>query len=458
MVHTFCVDGRYLALDVDSGTVHLLDEMSYEVISRWKKETPEQIVGELSGRFDEEELKEVIEEVKVLIAGGTLFSYDASLHTVPSEEEMKPGVIKAMCLLVAHDCNLRCRYCFASTGTFHGQRLLMPLDIGKRALEFLIERSGSRKFLEVDFFGGEPMLNFGVVKQLVAYGRELEKKTGKTFRFTITTNAYDLKDEDIEFFNREMSNVVLSVDGRKEVHDFMRPTAQGGGSWDQAMANAKKVAAARNQQNYYVRGTFTNRSLDFSKDVLALADQGFEQISVEPVVLAPSSPYALLQEQLPGILEQYDILYKEYVKRRADGRWFSFFHFCVDLAGGPCIKKRLKGCGAGVEYVAVTADGEIFPCHQFVGRKGYCMGSVLDGTLDESIREKFAHAHVLNKEKCANCWARLYCTGGCAANADAFHDGDLTKPYDMECEMEKKRLECAIAVTAGEMEARGEAE
>ena len=293
------------------------------------------------------------------------------------------------------------------------------------------------------------MLNFPVVKELVAYGRELEKKHGKVFRFTITTNAYSLTDEDIDYFNREMSNVVLSVDGRKETHDAMRPTADGQGSWERAMANAKKVAAARKQQDYYVRGTFTRKSLDFSRDVLALADQGFEQVSVEPVVLSPDSPYSLLPEHLPQILEQYDLLYKEYVQRRADGRWFSFFHFCVDLNGGPCIKKRLSGCGAGVEYVAVTADGEIFPCHQFVGREGYAMGSVLTGEIDEGIRRKFASAHVLNKEKCASCWARLYCTGGCAANADAFH-GDLLKPYEMECEMEKKRLECAIAVQAAE--------
>ena len=447
MVHTFCVDGRYLALDVDSGTVHMLDELGYEVVSRWEEQSEEEIVSALSSRFPEEEIREVAGEVRALKESGTLFSYDEDLHRAPQETD--PGVIKAMCLLVAHDCNLRCRYCFASTGTFHGKRLLMPEEIGRKALDFLVARSGSRRHLEVDFFGGEPMLNFEVVKKLVAYGRELEKKHGKVFRFTITTNAYSLTDEDIDFFNREMSNVVLSVDGRKETHDAMRPTADGQGSWERAMANAKKVVAKRGQKDYYVRGTFTRKSLDFSKDVLALADQGFEQVSVEPVVLSPDSPYSLLPEHLPGILEQYDLLYKEYVRRRADGRWFSFFHFCVDLNGGPCIKKRLSGCGAGVEYVAVTADGEIFPCHQFVGREGYAMGSVLTGKIDEDLRREFASAHVLNKEKCASCWARLYCTGGCAANAQAFH-GDLRKPYEMECEMEKKRLECAIAVQAAE--------
>ncbi len=447
MVHTFCVDGRYLALDVDSGTVHMLDELGYEVVSRWEEQSEEEIVSALSSRFPEEEIREVAGEVRALQESGTLFSYDEDLHRAPQETD--PGVIKAMCLLVAHDCNLRCRYCFASTGTFHGKRLLMPEEIGRKALDFLVARSGSRRHLEVDFFGGEPMLNFEVVKKLVAYGRELEKKHGKVFRFTITTNAYSLTDEDIDFFNREMSNVVLSVDGRKETHDAMRPTADGQGSWERAMANAKKVVAKRGQKDYYVRGTFTRKSLDFSKDVLALADQGFEQVSVEPVVLSPDSPYSLLPEHLPGILEQYDLLYKEYVRRRADGRWFSFFHFCVDLNGGPCIKKRLSGCGAGVEYVAVTADGEIFPCHQFVGRQGFAMGSVLTGKIDEDLRREFASAHVLNKEKCASCWARLYCTGGCAANAQAFH-GDLRKPYEMECEMEKKRLECAIAVQAAE--------
>ncbi len=449
MVHTFCQDGRYLALDVDSGAVHMLDELGYEVVSRWEKSSKEEIVEALAGRFARAEIEEVAGEVEELIRNGTLFSHDESLYT--PQTALKPGVIKAMCLHVAHDCNLRCKYCFASTGSFHGQRLLMPLEVGKKALDLLVARSGGRKFLEVDFFGGDPMLNFKVVKELVAYGRELEKKYDKKFRFTITTNAYALDEETIEYFNREMSNVVLSVDGRKEVHDAMRPTVKGTGSWDRAMKNAQKVAQARNQQNYYVRGTFTRDNLDFSNDVLALADAGFEQVSVEPVVLSPDSPYALLEEHLPGILEQYDILYKEYVKRRADGRWFSFFHFCVDLQGGPCIKKRLSGCGAGVEYIAVTPDGEIFPCHQFVGRPGYCMGSVITGEIDESIREKFAAAHVLNKEKCASCWARLYCTGGCAANAQAFHD-DLTKPYEMECEMEKKRLECAIAVQAAELE------
>lgn len=449
MVHTFCVDGRYLALDVDSGTVHMLDELSYEVISRWDDATQTEIADALQDRFDRTDIQEVASEIKELIDQGTLFSHDESLHIAPDVEAS--GVIKSMCLHVAHDCNLRCKYCFASTGSFHGERLLMPFEVGKKSLDLLVARSGSRKHLEVDFFGGEPMLNFKVVKQLVAYGRELEKLHDKKFRFTITTNAYALDDETIEYFNKEMSNVVLSIDGRKEVHDAMRPTVKGTGSWDRAMKNAQKVAAARNQQDYYVRGTFTRDNLDFSNDVLALADAGFEQVSVEPVVLSPDSPYALLEEHLPGILEQYDLLYKEYLKRRADGRWFSFFHFYVDLNGGPCIKKRLSGCGAGVEYLAVTPDGEIYPCHQFVGREGYCMGSVMTGEVDEGIRNKFAAAHVLSKEKCSSCWARLYCTGGCAANADAFH-GDLTKPYEMECEMEKKRLECAIGVHAAELD------
>ena len=470
MIHQYQNNGYNIVLDVNSGAVHVVDQEAYDVIKVLNRmnedhtvetlkapETAEALKKELGEKYSETDLIDILEAVTELTEQGRLFTRDIYESFIDVVKQRKT-VVKALCLHIAHDCNLACKYCFAEEGEYHGRRALMSYEVGKKALDFLIANSGTRRNLEVDFFGGEPLMNWQVVKDLVAYGREQEKLHDKHFRFTLTTNGVLLNDEVQEFVNKEMDNVVISLDGRKEVNDQMRPFRNGKGSYDLIVPKFQKLAESRNQEKYYIRGTFTRNNLDFSKDVLALADQGFEQISVEPVVLAPSSPYALLQEQLPGILEQYDILYKEYVKRRADGRWFSFFHFCVDLAGGPCIKKRLKGCGAGVEYVAVTADGEIFPCHQFVGRKGYCMGSVLDDTLDESIREKFAHAHVLNKEKCANCWARLYCTGGCAANADAFHDGDLTKPYDMECEMEKKRLECAIAVTAGEMEARGEAE
>ena len=450
MVHTFCVDGRYLALDVDSGTVHMLDELGYEVVSRWEESAPEEIVRALAGRFPEEEIREGIGEVRALQESGTLFSHDEDLHKAPADAD--PGVIKAMCLLVAHDCNLRCRYCFASTGTFHGKRLLMPAEIGKKALDFLVARSGSRRHLEVDFFGGEPMLNFPVVKELVAYGRELEKRYGKVFKFTTTTNAVLMNDEIMDFLNREMDNVVISIDGRPEVHDRMRPTPNGKGSYDLIIEKAKKFARRRGQQRYYLRGTFTRYNLDFANDVLHLADQGFEQLSIEPVVTDESHDYAIRESDLPRVFEEYERLGREYViRRRNPDTWFSFFHFMVDLTGGPCLRKRLTGCGAGNEYVAVTADGDIYPCHQFVGREGMRMGSVLDGTFDTAMQARFQQNTVLTKEKCSQCWARFYCSGGCQANAHAFN-GDISKPYEMECKLEQKRLECAMAIQAIERE------
>ena len=447
MVHTFCVDGRYLALDVDSGTVHMLDELGYEVVSRWEESAPEEIVRALAGRFPEEEIREGIGEVRALQESGTLFSHDEDLHKAPADAD--PGVIKAMCLLVAHDCNLRCRYCFASTGTFHGKRLLMPAEIGKKALDFLVARSGSRRHLEVDFFGGEPMLNFPVVKELVAYGRELEKKHGKVFRFTITTNAYSLTDEDIDYFNREMSNVVLSVDGRKETHDAMRPTADGQGSWERAMANAKKVAAARKQQDYYVRGTFTKKNLDFGEDVFHYYDDlGFDQISMEPVVTDPANDYALTEADIPAVNAEYERLAKKIIEYRKAGKFFNYFHFMIDLDQGPCAIKRLRGCGCGNEYVAVSADGDVYPCHQFVGKEEWKMGSVYTPeTFDLEKKDYFARANVYSKEGCKDCWAKFYCSGGCNAN-NLEYAGDVLKPYPISCEFEKKRLECAIMIKA----------
>ncbi len=450
MVHAFSVDGRYFALDADSGAVHMLDEMGFDAVSAIEEKGWDAAREALMSKYGEKDTEELLEELKQVKEQGLLFSYDEDLHK-DGFDLGKPTVLKAMCLHVAHDCNLRCRYCFAGTGAFHGQRLLMPLEVGQKAIDMLIARSGSRKYLELDFFGGEPMMNFGVVKALVAYGKERAAEKGKTIRFTLTTNAYALDEESIDFLNREMENVVLSIDGRKEVHDALRPTAEGTGSYDISLANAKKLAQRRGQQKYYVRGTFTRNNLDFAQDVMRLAEEGFEQISVEPVVLPASSPYSILEEHLPCILEEYDRLYRLYLDSRKNGRWFSFFHFVVDLDGGPCIKKRLSGCGAGSEYVAVTPDGEIFPCHQFVGREGFSMGSVLTGELDEEMRARFAANHVLAKEACSSCWARLYCTGGCAANAQAFN-GRLDKPYSLECAMERKRLECAIAAYCEERE------
>lgn len=457
MVHTFQCLGVRIAADVNSGAVHVLDELTYDLLSALaeREENGESLAGALPAglaaalpQYDSNALAEAWEELRGLKEAGLLFEQDDYIDRDKAASMQQEALVKALCLHVSHDCNLRCKYCFADGGEYHGQkRLLLPYEVGVKALDWLIAHSGNRHNLEVDFFGGEPLMNFDVVKRLVEYGRMREKETGKHFNFTITTNCVALTDDKIEFINREMKNVVLSLDGRREVHDFMRPTANGKPSYDLVLPNALKMAKARGDKEYYVRGTYTAVSADFSNDVLAMHDAGFEQISVEPVVLTPDSPYALREDQLPALLEEYEKLGREYMKRRAEGHFLNFFHFNVDLAGGPCIRKRLSGCGSGDEYVAVTPEGDIYPCHQFVGREGYRMGSVLDDTFDTEIQQTFAANHVLNKEKCRSCWARFYCSGGCAANAQLLN-GDISKPYDMECELERKRLECAIAIYA----------
>ncbi len=448
MIHTFIAVNQPMMLDVGSGAVHALDELAYEAVKLWGTAAKEEIVHKLSARFDSNEVAEVLEELSQLEAMGQLNAPD----DYDDVEVHAPGVVKAMCLHAAHDCNLRCKYCFAGTGEYNGRnRCMLSAETGKAALDWLVRMSGKRINLEVDFFGGEPLMNFKVVKEIVAYGRELEKQHNKHFKFTTTTNGLLLSDEIIDFLNKEMDNVVLSIDGRPEVHDNMRPTPNGSGSYAHIVPNALKLANSRGQQRYYIRGTFTAHNLDFSKDVLHLADAGFEQLSIEPVVAAPESGYALSQEHLPRIFGEYESLAKEYMQRRKDGRWFNFFHFMVDLKGGPCLRKRLTGCGAGNEYVAVTPEGDIYPCHQFVGREGFKMGSVLDGSFDTAIQQKFAANNVLSKEACRSCWARFFCSGGCAANAHQFH-GDIGKPYDLECQMERKRLECAMAIYALENE------
>ena len=446
MIHTFKAVGQPMMLDVGSGAVHAIDETAYDVLSLWNDHTPEEIVQTLSDRYSREELEEVVAELRQLEELGALNAPD----DYGDIELQEPGVVKAMCLHAAHDCNLRCKYCFAATGDFcMGERKLLPYEVGKAALDWLVEKSGKRVNLEVDFFGGEPLMNFPVIKRLVEYGRSIEKEKNKHFKFTTTTNCVAMTEEIMDFLNKEMDNVVISMDGRPEVHDRMRPTANGKGSYELIAEKAKRFAEKRGQKQYYVRGTFTGYNKDFGNDVLFLADQGFEQISVEPVVTDPSCEYALKEEDLPQIMAEYDRLAQIYLDRRANGKWFNFFHFMIDLAGGPCLRKRLTGCGAGNEYVAVTPDGDIYPCHQFVGREGFRMGSVLDGSFDREIQKKFAANHVLSKEKCRDCWARFFCSGGCAANAHAFH-GDISQPYDLECQMERKRLECAMAIYAKE--------
>ena len=447
MIHLFRALDKPMALDVGSGAVHALDDVAFDALALIADggET-EAIIAELQKKYPRDQAEEAVGELRELIQLGYLDTPDQ----YDGVELPDAGVVKAMCLHAAHDCNLRCKYCFADTGEFHMcNRTLLSAETGKKALDWLISKSGNRKNLEVDFFGGEPLMNVPVIREVVDYGRGLEKKHGKVFKFTTTTNAVLLTDEVIDFLNREMENVVISLDGRPEVHDRMRPTINGKGSYALIMSKAKRFAEKRGQQQYYLRGTFTGYNLDFAEDVLHLAEEGFEQLSIEPVVTEESREYAIREEHLPRIFAEYERLGKEYVKRRKDGRWFNFFHFMVDLTGGPCLKKRLTGCGAGNEYVAVTADGDIYPCHQFVGREGMRMGSVLDGSFDTGIQDRFRQNHVLSKEKCSECWARFYCSGGCAANAHAFH-GDIGKPYDMECQMERKRLECAMAIYAME--------
>ena len=439
-------------MDVCSGAVHVVDDITYDVIELYEKNRENGVETDLSllekelPQYSSGELQETLEEVEELKASGELFAEDEYQQYVIDFKKRKT-VVKALCLHIAHDCNLGCRYCFAEEGEYHGRRALMSLEVGKQALDFLVANSGNRRNLEVDFFGGEPTMNFDVVKELVRYGRSLEGPHNKNFRFTLTTNGVLLDDDIMEFANREMANVVLSIDGRKEVNDYMRPTRNGKGSYDLIVPKFRKFAELRNQTNYYVRGTFTHHNLDFSEDVLHLADLGFKQISVEPVVAPPEEPYAIREEDLPKLLEEYDKLAKEMIKREKEGRGFNFFHFMIDLTQGPCVAKRLSGCGSGTEYLAVTPWGDLYPCHQFVGMDEFKLGDVWHGVQAEEIRDEFKLCNVYAKEKCRNCFARFYCSGGCAANSYNFH-GSILDAYDIGCELQKKRIECAIMIKA----------
>ena len=446
MVHQYKNNGYNIVLDVNSGAIHVVDDVSYDVISLFEAHTKEEIVAELKNQYKEEEIKEAYDEVEELKEAKELFTPDEYEDYI-TEFKQRKTVVKALCLHIAHDCNLACRYCFAEEGEYHGRRALMSYEVGKAALDFLIANSGSRRNLEVDFFGGEPTLNFQVVKDLVKYGREQEKIHNKNFRFTLTTNGVLLDDDIMEFANKEMSNVVLSIDGRKEVNDYMRPFRGGPGSYDVIVPKFKKFADSRNQNNYYVRGTFTHHNLDFSKDVLHLADLGFKQISVEPVVAQETDDYAIRKEDLPQLFEEYDKLAAEMVRRHKEGNDFNFFHFMIDLEGGPCVAKRLSGCGSGTEYLAVTPWGDLYPCHQFVGNEKFLLGNVTEGIKNTEIRDEFKSCNVYAKEKCKSCFARFYCSGGCAANSYNFH-GHINDVYEVGCELEKKRVECAIMIKA----------
>ncbi len=445
MVHQYRNNGYSIVMDVNSGAVHVVDDVTYDVLEQYGSSC-EEIVNSLSGRYDPAEIRECYQELTQLKEKGLLFTED-TYEPYAERFSKRPTVVKALCLHIAHDCNLACRYCFAEEGEYHGHRELMSFEVGKQALDFLVASSGTRKNLEVDFFGGEPLMNWQVVKDLVAYGRSLEKEHDKLFRFTLTTNGVLLNDEVMEFCNREMSNVVLSIDGRKEIHDMMRPFRNGKGSYDLIVPKFKKFAESRNQDRYYVRGTFTHHNLDFSKDVLHLADLGFEQISVEPVVAAPEDDYAIRPEDLPQLFAEYDALAQEMVKRSREGRGFNFFHFMIDLEGGPCVLKRISGCGSGTEYLAVTPWGDLYPCHQFVGNEAFRMGDVWNGVSAEGIRDSFKGCNVYSKEACRNCFAKYYCSGGCAANSYNFH-GNINDVYEVGCELQRKRVECAIMIKA----------
>ena len=460
MIHQYKSNGYNIVMDVNSGSVHVVDDIVYTMIPLIEPlieegvkdpDTIKAAVLNLAGiSGPEQEITEAVDEVLELEKNGQLFAPDIYENYV-FDFKKRQTVVKALCLHIAHDCNLACRYCFAGEGEYHGRRALMSFDVGKKALDFLVEHSGNRVNLEVDFFGGEPLMNWQVVKDLVAYGRSLEKPRGKKFRFTLTTNGVLLDDEVLEFANREMDNIVLSIDGRKEVHDRMRPFRGGQGSYDSVVPKFIKTAESRGQKKYYVRGTYTHDNLDFSQDVLHLADLGFQQISVEPVVAEASDPYAITEADLPALKEEYDKLAMEMTRRRREGRGFNFFHFMIDLEGGPCVAKRLSGCGSGTEYLAVTPWGDLYPCHQFVGNEKFLMGNVEEGIVREDLREQFKCCNVYAKDKCRKCFAKFYCSGGCAANSYHFH-GNINDTYDVGCELQRKRVECAVMLKVDELE------
>lgn len=454
MIHRYSMKGINIVLDVNSGSVHVLDDISYEITAFLtegmpSKTCPQNIVKALP-QYDPKDIEDAYTELYELKCAGQLFADDDYIDM--SKYVPVGAPVKALCLHVAHDCNLRCEYCFASTGDFGTGRKIMPFEVAKNAIDFVIERSGARKNIEVDFFGGEPLMAFDTVKKTVAYARSIEKEHGKNFRFTITTNGVLLDEEMRQYINANMDNVVLSLDGRPETNDAMRKTVNGQGSYDVIVPKFKKLVEERDPQlDYYARGTFTSKNLDFSEDVLHIAEAGFDRLSVEPVTSDPESGYDLTEEDLPKIFAEYDHLVDVMLEKKKKGEEFTFFHFMVDLNQGPCVIKRLRGCGAGYEYIAVTPEGDIYPCHQFVGREGYRQGSVMDGSFDMEISKKFAAQNIYTRNKCHDCWAKFYCSGGCSAANDSMNH-NLNEPYALGCEMEKKRLECAIYLKAAEMD------
>ena len=453
MVHQYKLNGYNIVLDTCSGSVHAVDEIAYDIIGLYKEKSPEEIAEIITEKYADENITpddvfECIEDVKALEEKGKLYTPD-TYEDMAFDFKNRNTVINALCLHVAHTCNLNCEYCFASQGKYHGERALMSLETGKRALDFLIENSGTRRNLEVDFFGGEPLMNLEVVKGLVAYAREIEKIHNKNFRFTLTTNGILIDDDVIDFCNKEMSNVVLSLDGRKEVHDRLRKDYQGIGSYDIIVPKFQEFVRRRGDKSYYIRGTFTHANTDFTNDIFHMADLGFKELSMEPVVCAPDDKSALTKEDLPLLFEQYEILAKEMLKRQKEGNGFTFYHYMLDLTHGPCIYKRISGCGSGTEYMAVTPSGELYPCHQFVGDKKYLLGNIYDGVTNKEIQNEFKLCNAYARKECADCWAKLYCSGGCAANS--YHaSGKITGIYEYGCELFKKRIECAVMMKVAE--------
>ncbi|MBR5302317.1 MAG: thioether cross-link-forming SCIFF peptide maturase [Clostridia bacterium] len=455
MLHQYKLGGFNIVLDTCSGSVHSVDDVAYDIIAMYESATADEIVCAMmekyAGREDvtEEEIRLCIQDVETLCRMGKLFTPDTFAPMAGTLKERSGDVVKALCLHVAHTCNLNCAYCFASQGKYHSDRALMSFEVGKRALDFLVEHSGKRRNLEVDFFGGEPLMNWDVVKDLVKYARSIEKEHGKNFRFTLTTNGVLIDDDVIEFSNREMSNVVLSLDGRKEIHDRLRVDYAGNGSYDRIVPKFRKFVESRGGKNYYMRGTFTHANPDFTKDVFHMADMGFTELSMEPVVCAEDDPAGLTKEDIETVKSQYETLAFEMLKRQQEGRPFTFYHYMLDLTEGPCIYKRISGCGSGTEYMAVTPWGDLYPCHQFVGEENYKLGNIWDGVTNMQLREQFRACNAYSRPECKDCWVKLYCSGGCAANA--YHaTGSIAGIYKPGCELFRKRIECAIMMRVAE--------
>lgn len=452
MVHQYKLNGYNIVLDTASGSVHSVDEVAYDIIALYKEKETDEIVNIITEKYgvEKEEVIECLQDVKYLESEGKLWSVD-EYENLAIDFKARNTVIKALCLHIAHSCNLNCSYCFAAQGKYHGADSLMSFETGKRALDFLVENSGTRRNLEVDFFGGEPLLNFDVVKQLVKYARSIEKANNKNFRFTLTTNGMLIDDDVIDFCNAEMDNVVLSLDGRKDIHDHFRKDLGGNGSYDKILPKFKEFVEKRGDKSYYMRGTFTHNNVDFTNDILHMADLGFKELSMEPVVCPPNEPYALTDEDLPILLEQYELLSKEMLKRKKAGNGFTFYHYMLDLKSGPCIYKRITGCGSGTEYMAVTPQGELYPCHQFVGDENYKLGDIWNGVSNAEKVNEFKLCNAYAKEECKECFARLYCSGGCAANS--YHaTGNINGIYEYGCKLFKKRIECAIMMKVAEAE------